>query len=228
MNHEPVTMNHEPVTIIFDLGGVLLNIDYSRTIEAFKKLGMKNFDNFFTQANQSKLFDGFDTGTISPVEFRNNIRNMSGLQFTDKQIDDAWNAMLLDMPPERIQLLNKVRQHYRIFLLSNTNAIHYPVYMQYMKETYSVESLEVLFEKQYLSHIIHLRKPDKAVFDLIIQQQSLNPEQTLFIDDSRQHVEGARKAGLKALWLNVQKNSVNSLFNEEGKLKGVVRKMIKA
>jgi glucose-1-phosphatase len=221
-------MNHEPATIIFDLGGVLLNVDYHQTIEAFKKLGMKSFDNFFTQANQSKLFDGFDTGAISPVEFRNNIRNMSGLQLTDKQIDDAWNAMLLDMPPERIQLLNKVRQHYRTFLLSNTNAIHYPVYMQYMKDTYGVKSLEALFEKQYLSHEIHLRKPDKAVFDLIIQQQSLNPEQTLFIDDSRQHVEGARKASLKALWLNVQKNTVNSLFNEEGKLKGVVRKMTKA
>ena len=224
MNHEPATMNIS--TIIFDLGGVLLNVDYNQTIEAFKKLGMKNFDNFFTQAAQSKLFDRFDTGAISPTEFRNNIRNMSGLKLTDKQIDDAWNAMLLDIPPERIQLLNKVRQHYRIFLLSNTNAIHYPVYMKYMKDTYGVESLEALFEKQYLSHEINLRKPDATVFNHILQQQSLNPEHTLFIDDSRQHVEGARNAGIKALWLNISKNNVTSLFNEEGKLKGVVRKMI--
>ncbi len=221
-------MNPEPTTIIFDLGGVLLNIDYNRSIEAFKKLGMKNFDNFFTQANQSKLFDGFDTGTISPVEFRNNIRNMSGLQLTDKQIDDAWNAMLLDMPPERIQLLNRVRQHYRIFLLSNTNAIHYPIYMQYMKETYGVESLEPLFEKQYLSFELGMRKPNRDIFERIIQENKLSPGKTLFIDDSKQHVHGAREAGLQALWLNVEKNTIASLFNKEHKLKGVVSKMVRA
>ncbi len=211
--------------IIFDLGGILLNIDYGLTISAFKKLGMEDFDGFFTQAAQHKVFDRFDTGHVTPGEFRDRLRKLSGLHLSDSQIDDAWNAMLLDMPEDRLHLLEKVRRHYRTFLLSNTNAIHYPVYTRYMKEVHGIHSLEALFEKHYLSHEIGMRKPDKAVFELVLKENGLHPGETLFVDDSRQHVYGAREAGLKALWLNVSKNTIHSIFNDEGRLKGVVRKM---
>ncbi len=214
--------------IIFDLGGVLLNVDYTLTIAAFKRLGMTNFDEFFTQAAQIKLFDRLDTGELSPDEFRDSLRELSGLQLTDRQIDDAWNAMLLDMPLERVDLLKRIGRHYRLFLLSNTNAIHYPVYMQYMHNTFGFNSLEALFEKQYLSYEVGLRKPDPAIYEMIIRENNLFAKDTLFIDDSFQHVEGARQAGLYALWLDVSKNQVQSLFNAEGKLKGVVRKMVRA
>ncbi|MDR4987474.1 MAG: hypothetical protein RG741_01385 [Bacteroidales bacterium] len=117
-------MRNTVKNIIFDLGGVLLNIDYGLTIAAFKKLGVEDFDGFFTQAAQHKVFDRFDTGHVTPGEFRDRLRRLSGLNLSDRQIDDAWNAMLLDMPADRIKLLQKVRRNYRIFLLSNTNAIH--------------------------------------------------------------------------------------------------------
>ncbi|MDR4987473.1 MAG: HAD-IA family hydrolase [Bacteroidales bacterium] len=94
-----------------------------------------------------------------------------------------------------------------------------------MQETHGIESLDSLFEKQYLSHEIGMRKPDKAVFEWVVKENGLLPGETLFIDDSRQHVHGAREAGLKALWLNVAQNTIHSLFNDEGMLKGVVRKM---
>ncbi len=217
-----------PTTIIFDLGGVILNINYEKTITAFKELGITEFEHFFTQAAQTKLFDRFDTGDISPDEFRQQLRNISGIHLTDQQIDHAWNAMLLDLPPNRIKLLEEVRKNYRTFLLSNTNAIHYPVYMQYMKETYGVESLEALFEKQYLSFELGMRKPNRNIFERVIQENNLSPEKTLFIDDSKQHVHGARQTGLQALWLNVEKNTIASLFNKEHKLKGVVSKMVRA
>jgi len=212
--------------IIFDLGGVLLNIDYHRTILAFKKLGMSDFDNFFTQAAQTKLFDRLDTGEISPNEFRQQLREISGINITDKQIDHAWNAMLLDMPPERVTLLQKVGKNYRTFLLSNTNAIHYPVYMEYMSRNFGIEDLAYLFEKQYLSYKMGMRKPDKEIYNTVVRENGLNPQQTLFIDDSSQHVTGAREAGLKALWLDVERFSVESLFNDAYRLKGVVRKMM--
>jgi len=212
--------------IIFDLGGVLLNIDYNRTINAFKELGMTDFDNFFTQAAQTQLFDRLDKGTISPANFRKELRKITGLNPTDQQIDDAWNAMLLDMPPERVNLLQKVGKNYRTFLLSNTNAIHYPVYMEYMSQTFGVEDLAHLFEKQYLSYQMGMRKPKKEIYETVVSENELNPQQTLFIDDSSQHVAGARLAGLKALWLDVERFSVESLFNDDYKLKGVVRKMM--
>ncbi len=217
-----------PATIIFDLGGVLLNINYEKTITAFKELGITEFDNFFTQAAQTKLFDRFDTGDISPDEFRQQLRNISGIHITDQQIDHAWNAMLLDMPPMRIKLLEEVRKNYRTFLLSNTNAIHYPVYMNYMKQHHGINDLSALFEKQYLSFEMGMRKPNRDIFERVIQENKLSPEKTLFIDDSKQHVYGARQTGLQALWLNVEKNTIASLFNKEHKLKGAVSKMVRA
>ena len=213
--------------IIFDLGGVLLNIDYNRTINAFKALGMTDFDKFFTQAAQSQLFDRLDKGTISPENFREKLREITGLNPTNHQIDHAWNAMLLDMPPGRVNLLQKVSKNYRTFLLSNTNAIHYPVYMEYMSQTFGVEDLAHLFEKQYLSYQIGMRKPDKEIYETVVMENELDPQQTLFIDDSSQHVTGARLAGLKALWLDVDRFSVESLFNDDYRLKGVVRKLMK-
>ncbi len=215
-------------SIIFDLGGVILNISYEKTIHAFKKLGVNDFENFFTQAAQVRLFDRFDTGDISPNEFRNQLRKLSGTNIPDKQIDDAWNAMLLDLPSNRIKLLEEVRKNYRTFLLSNTNAVHYPVYMNYMKENHGINDLSALFEKQYLSFELGMRKPNRDIFERVMQENNLSSEETLFIDDSRQHVYGAREAGLQALWLNIEKNSVASLFNEEYELKGVVRKMVRA
>ena len=215
-------------TIIFDLGGVLLNVNYEKTINAFKELGMTDFENFFTQAAQTKLFDRFDTGEISPNDFRQQLREISGINVTDKQIDHAWNAMLLDMPPSRIKLLEEVRKNYRTFLLSNTNAIHYPVYMTYMKQNHGINDLSALFEKQYLSFVMGMRKPNRNIFERVIQENKLAPAETLFIDDSKQHVHGAREAGLKAVWLNVEKNTIASLFNNENKLKGVVSKMVSA
>ncbi len=214
--------------IIFDLGGVLLNIDYNRTISSFKELGMTDFDNFFTQAAQSQIFDRLDKGSISPENFRKELREITGLNPTNHQIDEAWNAMLLDMPPERVTLLQHVRQNYRTFLLSNTNAIHYPVYMEYMLQTFGVTDLEHMFKKQYLSYQMGMRKPEKQIYDTVVSENDLDPQKTLFIDDSSQHVTGAREAGLKALWLDVERFSIESLFNNDYRLKGVVRKMMQA
>ncbi len=214
--------------IIFDLGGVLLNIDYNRTINAFKALGMTDFDIFFTQAAQSQLFDRLDKGSISPENFRKELREITGLNPTDRQIDEAWNAMLLDMPPERVSLLKKVGENYRTFLLSNTNVIHYPVYMEYMNQTFGIQDLAHLFEEQYLSYQMGMRKPDKEIYDAVVRENDLDPQKTLFIDDSSQHVTGARETGLKALWLDVERFSIESLFNNDYRLKGVVRKMMQA
>jgi len=198
--------------IIFDLGGVLLNIDYLATIKSFENLGITDFEKLFSQANQIHLFDKLDTGLISPDEFRNEIRNISGLNISNQDIDNAWNAMLLDMPKHRILLLENAKKHYRTFLLSNTNAIHYPEYSKYLLAEHGYASLSMLFEKQYLSHEIKLRKPNIEAFQYILSENNLKPSETLFIDDTAQHVTGAKKAGLNAYWLDLSKESIDDIF----------------
>ena len=204
--------------IIFDLGGVLLNIDFHATINAFKELGVTRFDEFFTQAKQNQLFDRLDKGAVTPEAFRDEIRAASGINISDAVFDRAWNAMLLDYPPQKIPLLEHSRKHYRTFLLSNTNAIHFPAYTEELKRVHGYESLEQLFEKQYLSHEIGMRKPDVETFAWVLAQNGLKGSETLFFDDTLQHVEGARKAGLNAYWIDLSKEDVLDYF-EEGKLK---------
>lgn len=207
--------------IIFDLGGVLLNLDTQATIEAFRNLGIHQFDNFFTLARQDHLFDKLDKGEYTPEEFYQEIRRISGLELEEHKIDQAWNAMLLDLPSERIKLLEQARNHYNTYLLSNTNSIHYPAYTRYLKEAHGYESLAGLFNNHYLSHEIGMRKPDVEIFSFVIKENGLNPAETLFIDDSPQHVEGSRKAGLWGYWLDLQKEKITDLF-EEGKLRDSV------
>jgi HAD superfamily hydrolase (TIGR01509 family) len=190
--------------ILFDFGGVILNIDYKLTEAAFIKLGLIDFANMYSQATQKELFDTFEKGLISPAEFRTEIRKYIGTAY-DEQIDSAWNAMLLDLPEERIHLLDKIKKTYRIFLLSNTNEIHLTAFSSYMKNKFKRDIFSDVFEKAYVSHKVNMRKPDKEIFEFVIQQNNLKKEETLFIDDSIQHIEGAKKAGLNAIFLEKNK-----------------------
>lgn len=199
--------------IIFDLGGVILPVDYHLTIQKFEEFGFTNFQKTFTQAAQIDLFDKLDKGLVEPEVFRTTIREIAGKNLSDAQIDEAWNAMLLDFIPSRLRVLEKVKERYNTYLLSNTNAIHYPVYLNQLKAQTGIASLANFFNKEYYSHLIHLRKPDREAFELILHENGLKPEETLFIDDTLQHVEGAKRAGLKAYHLKVtQGESIEELF----------------
>ena len=194
--------------IIFDLGGVILNIDYHLTINAFKQLGFDDFDKLFTKAQQTGVFDKLDKGLVTPAEFRDGIRQLANKPFTDEQIDNAWNAMLLDFPTPRLKLLEQIHNQYRTFLLSNTNQIHIEVYNQILHNTFGVKNLSHFFEKEYYSHEIHMRKPDAEIFEFIIHQNELRAEETLFIDDSEQHIMGAKSVGIHAYHLNLNEGDV--------------------
>jgi glucose-1-phosphatase len=187
--------------IIFDLGGVIINIDYRLTANAFKNLGIPQFDTLFSQLKQTPLFDLFETGKISSQEFRSELKKAIPFSITDSQINIAWNAMLLDFPPQKIELLQKIKNKYRTFLLSNTNEIHTEKFNIILQNQTGYNSLEPLFEKVYLSHKIGLRKPDKAIFDLVLNENKLKPAETLFIDDSPQHIEAAQQCGIQTIHL---------------------------
>ncbi|MFD2245575.1 HAD family hydrolase [Pontibacter ruber] len=187
--------------IIFDLGGVIINLDYDKSIREMQKYSRSGSPIQFTQRAQSRLFDLYETGNSTCEEFRDSLRREYDLEATDEQIDDAWNAMLLDIPKERIDLLRELGKQYRIFLLSNTNAIHLKRFNEIVAHSFTIPSLDSLFEQTYYSHLVGLRKPDAAIFEQILDENGLQKEETLFIDDSIQHVESARNLGLQTLHL---------------------------
>ncbi|MES2567042.1 MAG: HAD family phosphatase [Bacteroidota bacterium] len=184
--------------IIFDLGGVIINLDYERTINEFNKISNKPFESIFTQLQQSPVFDQFDKGTISESEFFAELRKSIQTEISYEKILHAWNALLLDFPKHRLELLTRLKSKYRLFLLSNTNETHVKKLESILYEQHGYQNLESFFEKVYYSNRIGMRKPDREIFAFVLKENNLNKEETLFIDDSPQHVNGARESGLHA------------------------------
>jgi len=186
--------------IIFDLGGVIYAINYKTTIRAFESLGIKDFEGIYAKAGQSDLFDKLEKGEISKNEFFDEINKFLPNPLSAIQITSAWNAMLIGFMPDAIEKLKDLGNGYRLFLLSNTNIFHIEEIKSRVGEVFFKEFCN-LFETVYLSHEIGLRKPHTDVFDHIVKAKGLVPLETLFIDDSPQHVKGALDSGLKAYHL---------------------------
>ena len=186
--------------IIFDLGGVIINLDYERTIKAFEEMGLSDFRSIYTQLSQSNLFDEYETGRISSQHFINKLLPYLPSGTTPNQVVAAWNAMILDVPLQKLQLLDSLRRTHKVFLLSNTNEIH----MQKVRRAWSRETdraMESFFDHMYLSYEVGMRKPDVTIFRHVCEENQLNEKATLFIDDSPQHTEGAKMTGLHTIHL---------------------------
>ena len=201
--------------IVFDFGGVLLDIDFSKTIKAFEELGVASFTEQYSAHIQAPLFRELETGSIEPSFFRNGLRNLLGKAISDEELDQAWNALLLDFPSSRVELLRKAAKNYRLFLLSNTNIIHYQKYNTEFNSNYGI-NLDDLFEKAYWSFQIGMRKPDSEIYDYVIKSSNLNPAQTLFIDDSLVNINAAIERGITSYHLT---QDVTELFTNNGLLK---------
>ncbi len=187
--------------IIFDLGNVLLNLDFNASIKAFHELGLdkKVLDN--QQAYSDPVFYDLEVGNISPEVFRKRVRKvLNNPEATDRQIDDAWYAMILDIPENRVKLLQELSKKFNIYLFSNTNNIHISRLHKAFLEQHGIE-FPALFVKDYYSHEINARKPDLESYQKVIQLAGIIPEETLFVDDLEKNIRGAQKAGLKTYWL---------------------------
>ena len=181
--------------IIFDLGAVILNINYQNTIDAFSKLGVKNVSNFYSKKAQSNLFNQIETGDITVEKFLTELQKET-INASINQVSEAWNAMLMDLPENRLAVIQSLKKEYSIYLLSNTNAIHIDAFKKKIGNI-KWEKFCNLFDKMYLSHELGLRKPNAAIFEYILREQNLKPEEVFFIDDSPEHIEGANKLGIK-------------------------------
>tara|TARA_B100000214_G_scaffold184881_1_gene133336 strand:- start:1884 stop:2516 length:633 start_codon:yes stop_codon:yes gene_type:complete len=195
--------------IIFDLGAVILNINYQKTIEEFKKLGVENPAYLYSKKTQTNLFNQLEIGKISEDYFLKKMQKKTN-KASFYQIKNAWNAMLLDLPKNRMNLIRKLRKEYQIYLLSNTNIIHINKLKKNLgKKKYN--NFYNLFDKVYYSHTIGFRKPDKEAFLLILKNHNLNPKKVLFIDDSPQHITGAKNIGINTHHLKSNQD-ITTLF----------------
>lgn len=183
--------------IIFDLGGVVLNIDYNATAEAFRNLGLKDFDELYSQAQQTNLFDDFEKGLCSTPYFINALLNYLPAGTSANKVVAAWNAMILEFPQENLELLQKLKTTHRTFLLSNTNEIHIQCFNRALERASGEKSLAPYFEKVYFSCDMKMRKPDPEIFEKVCDENHLIKSETLFIDDTERHIQGARSAGLE-------------------------------
>ena len=198
--------------IIFDLGGVLLNLDYQLTFDLFAELGLTDV---FSKQKQTKLFDELEEGLIDQETFLDAFIQASDRDISAKKPDilNAWNAILLDFPAERLTLLQQVKKNYKTYLYSNTNAIHMERFHEKLILENKVQNLDSFFDQVYFSHDLQIRKPKPEGFLKILDNHRLVASETLFIDDSIQHIQGAKKAGLHAEWLDLEKETIHDLLN---------------
>ena len=189
--------------LLFDFGGVIIDIDYERTPEAFRRLSRRGHAAHYTQAAQAGVFDQFETGRISPAEFRQALRELYELDATDAQIDAAWHALLLDVPAERLALLAQLRARgHQTALLSNTNQLHIEEINRRLARQYGLQNgIADCLDRVFYSQEVGLRKPGEEIFHHALREMNWQPADVLFIEDSPQHVATARRLGLRVLHL---------------------------
>jgi len=187
--------------IIFDLGGVLLDLDFESSINQFRKLGIPDIEDLYNIPDHYPFFKEFEKGLISPEDLRNAIRNVTGNNTSDDEIDYAWNIVSAGFAKEAIETVRKLNRRYRLFLLSNTNALHEVYYNNQLHQEHGVKNLTELFEKVYYSHDLHMRKPDAEIFEFVLSDSELVPNETLFIDDTAVHLETASSLGMNTYLL---------------------------
>lgn len=191
--------------VFFDLGSVLINLDKNRCIQSFSKLGIKNIENLIENSFKKGMFYQIEKGEISSEIFRDEIRKFSDTNLKDEEIDAAWNDFLLDIPEKTLKLLQFLQKKRRIFLLSNTNKIHF----DFIDEKYL---LSRYFELCFLSYELKEAKPDDGIFEKVLKLSKVDPERSLFIDDNLQNLQTADKFGFKT-YHTVKNISEDSIFD---------------
>lgn len=199
-------------TLIFDFGGVLIDLDRQRCIDAFRRLGLNEIDSLIDNYVQSGIFKQLENGDITPAQFHDGVRQIIGRAVADSDIDRALNAFLIGIPAERLQLLKTLRSRYRLLLLSNTNAIHFPNSEKSLI-TPDGSRLCDYFDHCYLSYELHLSKPEPEIFKYLLQNEHLDPHECLYLDDGPKNIATANLLGFNTILVPERPNLHEILKN---------------
>lgn len=190
--------------IIFDFGGVLIEIHHQRTANAFRELGAKDFTEFYSQNRQHDIFENFEAGKLDAQSFRDFAKEKLGIsEVSNEEFDAAWNALIIGYLPEKMEFLRKIKDQYNIYLLSNTNGIHFDyfsdLYERQMGEPFS--HFNQLFKKAYYAHLMQLKKPHPTIYETVLKENQLDPKETLYIDDTPAYERGGNAVGMHTFLL---------------------------
>ena len=197
--------------IVFDLGGVLVDLDFKAAINGLQQAGFANVKEQLLAFDRGGIFQKFEVGEITADEFRAAIRENSTVTLTDEEVDALWNLMLLEIPREKLELILELRGKYMVYLLSNTNSIHWD-YVCKNAFNYRGFRVEDYFEETFLSYKMHLAKPNKAIFEKVLNDANLVAEETLFIDDSEANCKAAQEVGIHAHHYHIG-DDLKEIFN---------------
>jgi putative hydrolase of the HAD superfamily len=190
-------MDKQIKNIVFDFGGVLMDLDFENCLDGFRTAGFKDVDQYTSVYQGESFFKDFETGMISADQFRQKIKSRIDQPLTDEEVDALWLRMLKYIPAEKIDLLLELRQHYMVYLLSNTNEIHwqYVSTLKYGRRRFRIRDF---FEQMFLSFEMKMAKPDTRIFERMMHEANILPEETLFIDDSAANCHAAASLGIHA------------------------------
>lgn len=191
--------------LIFDLGGVIINLDESLTVNAFAGLSSMEPARLWELIEKDPVIHDYEKGLISDSGFKEHVEETTGTRMSDEEFVHAWNAMLLDIVPGKLEKIESLRNKYRMFIISNTNNIHIQEAENILLKTCGIAKFDHWFRKAYYSHEVHMRKPDTEIFIHVMKKNKLHPAETLFLDDSLVNVEGARRSGMDAI--QIKRNS---------------------
>ena len=187
--------------LIFDLGAVIIEIDFSLTIQAFADLSGLSLEEVSLRSEQFGFYEKYESGQVSDAEFRRLVRDALQIEHEDAIVDKAWNSLLLELPAARVDRLKELAEKYQLFLLSNTSNIHIIEVNKILSNGTQSVDLKELFDKVYYSYKVGMRKPAAEIYEHVLTDNKLNAERTVFIDDNEANIKGAKKVGIHTIHL---------------------------
>lgn len=191
--------DHRLQAILFDLGGVIIDIDPERSLHTFEQMGHTDIRTVYGAMAEEGWFTRLELGEVEPADLFTRLRSSLSKVITDDDIHAGWNALLGELPAERIQLLEQLADRYRLYLLSNTNPIHMATIHKLVRDNFGVSDMGYWFEQDYYSYEMGLRKPDPTIYQVILDDHLLDPSATLFVDDTLANIESATSLGFQTL-----------------------------
>lgn len=181
--------------IVFDFGGVIVNISRDAAVKKFIEIGVANADELLDAYHQKGAFLQVEDGTINAEEFRVILSELAGKELTFEQVKEGWLGFMLDVPQCRLDYLLELRKKYKLYILSNTNSF----IMSWARSndfTVAGRPLDDYFDKIYTSYELKSVKPDKTIFEYMINDAGLLPVETLFVDDGPANIKMAKELGM--------------------------------
>lgn len=199
--------------LIFDIGDVIVDIDYQTTIAEFQKLSLVDFSQIVSYSKQNHIFDLLETGKITAQQFRDELKQFLKPGTTDDEITRAWNSILINYPAQKIDLLKELKTRYKTFALSNINEIHVSSIDKAAHEKFGADNFGSFFHQAYYSNEVGYRKPDKAIYEFVLHKENLIAGETFFVDDKAENIATAKELGIHAYQLT-DRNKLNELLTD--------------